>query len=158
MSHPWEEMRLIDAIGPVDMGTARNGTYISLKNTNRAYIVVHFGLQSTGVMTVTPYQATAIAGTGAKVFSNVLPIWASNGCSSDETLTKQTASTQFSFNTSTGDKMVIFEVQPGQMDLANSFDCIQVRLSATCSSDSASAFYYADMRYQCADTPTVFEN
>jgi len=156
MSHPWEEIRMVDAIAPTVLGSSLTGTYVSLKNVNKAYIMVHLCQASTDIITIYPYQATAIAGTGAKVFSLGLPCWLSNGCSSDETLTKQTTGVNFSFSSSTGDKIAIIEVQPGQMDLANSFDCINIRTSAGTTDSLISAVYYLDMRYQEADTPTVF--
>jgi len=158
MSHPWEEIRLVQAIAPTVLGSSQTGGYVSLKNVNKAYIVVHLTSVAAAAVTVYPYQATAVAGTGAKVFANTLPIWSSSTFGGDETLNKQTAAVNFATDASTGYKCVIFEVQPGQMDLNGSFDVLNVRCSAGSTDQIIQAYYYLDMRYHEQDTPTVFGN
>lgn len=158
MGHPFEKMRLINAVSPICLNTTRNGRHVSLKNVKQAFVVAQVTVASANAIRVTPYQATAVAGTGTKVFStaNPLPIWFTNGCSSDETLTQATTSyIDHIFSATTGEKQVFFEIPMGYMDLASTFDCIGVTFTAGTTDEVGSAFYLLDMRYGCADTPTV---
>ena len=162
MSHPVEKTRIINAISPIACGlsTAVKGRYVSLKNVDKAYIIVMATSMGGAVTnTVTPYQATAVAGTSAKVFSTANPmnIWYTNGCSSDETLTKASTSyVDHTFSAATGEKQVIFEIPTALLDVASTFDCLGVWMSSGGSTnDGYAAWYWLEMRYAEADTPSV---
>jgi len=158
MGNPIEGPRLITAISPISLFSSRTGLYVSLKNTNKAYCVIQISkLNTQAAPTIYPFQATAVAGTGAKVFSTANPLdcWLSNAVSSDDTLTKQTAGANFATAASSGTQQCIIAIEPGSMDLANGFDCLGIQISATTSSDIVSAQYWLDMRYAESDTPTV---
>lgn len=158
MGNPLEKTKLVNAISPVTLFTSAVGNYISLKNTNDAYIVIQINKTNTEVAPIIyPTQATAVAGTAVKVFStsHSFNIWASNAVSSDDTLTKQTAASNFTLGATTGKQMCIFHIPAGEMDLANGFDCLGVQVLATTSSDFVSATYVLDLRYAEYDPPTV---
>lgn len=156
--HPAQTHRVIPCISPT-AATATTGHYISMKNVARGWAVVNFTLCTTGVMTVSLFQASAVAGTGAKAISNGVPYWYANATSSEDSLTQQstTPATSFSFSTSTGEKVVIFELNAGMFDTtgATPFDCVCIQAGGTSSSDFISAHYILEMRYQDSDTPSV---
>ena len=159
MSNPVEKMRIINAISPVNLGSSANGRYVSSKNVNRAFIVAQVTVCSATAVTVAPFRATDVSGTGGVAFSTSFPldIWYTNGCSSDETLTK--ATTEYIskvFSVATGEKQVIFEVPGAVLNTLNSsFDCLGVNFSNVTTDETGSAFYLLEMRYGCADPPSV---
>ncbi len=156
MFNPIEKQRLFSAIPPT-LATASTGTVISLKNIQKAYAVVYVTNTSSHTVVATPYQLTGVATTDAKVFANPLNIWTS---SSDGVLRKSSEATTFTFAvTTTPDvKMAIFEIDMGQMDQANGFDCLSIQVTTTSSLCAYSALYAVDMRYGQAVTPTVLTN
>ena len=159
MSNPIEKMRVINAISPVNLGSSANGRYVSLKNVNKAFIVAQVTVSSATAVTVAAMRATDVSGTGAVAFSTAFPldVWFTDGCSSDETLTK--ATTEYIskvFSVATGEKQAILEVPSAILDTLNSsFDCLGVNFSNASTDEVGSAFYLLDMRYGCADTPSV---
>ncbi len=155
--NPIEKQRIINAIPPTAVLTS-TGAYISLKNVNKAYGVVYVNNSSACTMVATPYQATAVAGTGAKVFANPMNIWVSS--SQDGVLTKSSVATTYTFSATTGavghTKMCIFEIDPGLMDQANNFDCLSIQITSSSSVGlQYAAFYVTDMRYGEAVIPTL---
>ncbi len=156
MFNPIEKQRLFSAIPPTG-ALASTGTVISLKNIQKAYAVVYVTNTSSHTIIATPYQQTGVASTDAKVFANTLNIWTS---SSDGVLRKSSAATTFTFavTTTPDQKMAIFEIDMGQMDLANGFDCLSIQVTASSSLATYAALYAADMRYGQAVTPSVIIN
>jgi hypothetical protein len=152
-------MRIINAVSPVNLGSSANGRYVSLKNVTKAFIVAQVTVCSATAVTVAAMRATDVAGTGGVAFSTSYPldIWYTNGCSSDETLTK--ATTEYiskAFSATTGEKQVVFEVPSVILDTLNSsFDCLGVNFSNVTTDETGSAFYLLKMRYAEADTPSV---
>ena len=158
MFSPIENPRVVSAIIPSVNNSSQIGAYISLKNVNKAYIVVSAVLEATTAITIYPYQATAVAGTGAKVFStdgnHNLNWWLCSAATSEDTLTKQTAAATntFQFSSSTGKgKLMVIEVPTGMLDLANGFDCLSVRTAVGTTGDLISVQYYLNMRYAEGD-------
>jgi hypothetical protein len=148
---PVEKQRIMSLIPP-SSGTPLNstGTYVSLKYVNKAYLVINVNNQGTEGITVTPYQASAIAGTGAKTLSTSVDIWVSS--SRSDAPVKRTPATTWTFSTSTGalphPKTAIFEIDPGlAMDTNNGFDCLGIQVVATTSICSFDAFALLDLRY-----------
>jgi hypothetical protein len=161
MFHPAQSYRVIPCISPT-YSAATTGHYISMKNVTNGWAVVNFTLNTTNVLTVSLFQASAVAGTGAKAISNGVMYWYANATSSDDTLTQEstTPATSFSFSTSTGEKVVIFQLDAGMFDTAGAtpFDCVTIQAGGTSSSDFLSAHYILQMRYGESDTPSVLSN
>ncbi len=157
MSFPFEKSKIVSAIAPVSMLSSVAGDWVSLKNTNSAYIVVHINQAASGAIQIIPYQATAVAGTGAAVFSTAHPlnIWLCNDSTADGTYVKQTAAPNYTCTTSTGEKIVVFEVPAGEMNLASTFDCLGLVIVANTSASFGSALYYLNLRYGESDPPCV---
>ena len=150
--NPVENYRIFQMIPPTTgKGVNSTGLYVSLKYVNKAYIVVNTNQLGVETLAVTPYQATAVAGTGAKTLSTSVDIWVSS--SRADAPTHRTPATTFTLSTSTGalphPKQVIFEIEPGlAMDINNGFDCLGIQVVASCSEYQLNAFAMLDMRYK----------
>ena len=142
-----EKIKEVDAIRP-QAGAAITGDYISLKNVNKAWVVVTVYQDTTDVVAITIEQATAVANTGSKAITNVVPIWANQDCATSDTMVAQTAAV--AFTTSAADnvtKKVIFQIDPASLDTAGDFDCITVKTAASNASNITEAHYILDMKY-----------
>ena len=150
-----EKIKEVDAIRP-QAGAAITGDYISLKNVNKAWVVVTVYQDTTDVVAITIEQATAVANTGSKAITNTVPIWANEDCAASDTMTAQTAAVAFS-TSAVADKIkkVIFEIDPASLDTANDFDCITVKTAASNASNITEAHYILDMKYAEDVPPSV---
>lgn len=108
--------------------TAGDGDYVSLKNFDRATIILSVDNATTVTGgTITLKQATAVAGTSEKALS-FSKMWANTDVGAGDTLT-ETAVTSDTFTTSTtNDKNLLYvmEVKAEDLDRANGFDCIRI--------------------------------
>lgn len=123
--------KITDALAPATDAAGRTSLYISLKNCHKAYVVFHITQANAATILLTPLQATAIAGTGSKVFANVLPIWVNLDTVAAEALVKATDAVNYTTDAGVKNKIVIFEIDPGKMDVAGGFDCVAVSTGAS---------------------------
>lgn len=119
-----------------------DGDYVSLKGVTRAYVLAQL-TQAVGHATaLAVYQATDVAATGAKVISKVVPIWANEDVAAADGMTRQTDAVNYSVTDDIKNKMVVFEIDPALLDVANDFDCIMLACS-----DSSQATNFASITY-----------
>jgi len=129
---------------------------ISLKNVLRCQVYVML-TQAVGHATaIALQQATDVAGTGAKVFAKNVQIWANENIATNDTMVAQTAAVNYTVTNDIANKIVVFDVDPALLDVANNFDCIKVTVS-----DSSEATNFVnilaicDMKYKAATPPSV---
>ena len=144
-----ENFKIVSGTTPVTTNGGVTGDYVSLKNCNKAYIVVKLTQAAAHATVLSPKQATAVAGTSVKVFANTLKINANEDVSSSDTLAAQTAAVNYTVTADIANKVVVFEIDPADLDTANDFDCITI--SASDSSEATNfvdVTYYLDMKYK----------
>lgn len=144
-----ENFKVVSGTTPVTTNGGVTGDYVSLKNCNKAYIVVKLTQAAAHATVLSPKQATAVAGTGVKVFANTLKINANEDVSASDTLAAQTAAVNYTVTADIANKVVVFEIDPSDLDTANDFDCIT--LVASDSSEATNFIdvtYYLDMKYK----------
>lgn len=157
--HP--ELNAIVPIAAFGADNTRDGTYISLKNVQRAFIVCWIEQGADGTQhTFTLMQATGGAGTATgtseKVMTNNVPIYYSEDFSASNLLSAATAAKNYQLtNAQSKTKVVIFDIVPEScMDVANGFDCIKVDFTDIGASNVGGAFaILLPARY--APLPTV---
>lgn len=150
-----ESVKEVNALVP-QAGGAVTGDYISLKNVIKAWVVVTVYQDTTDVVAITIEQATAVANTGSKAITNVVPIWANEDNVATDTMVRQTDAVTFS-TSATADKIkkVIFEIDPATLDTANDFDCITVKTAASDVTNLTEAHYILEMKYKEDVPPSV---
>jgi hypothetical protein len=80
-----------------------------------------------------------------------VPIWANEDCAATDTLVEQTPAVAFTTSAAQKHKLVIFEIDPALLTLADA-DCIKVVTAASDVTNITSALYICAMKYQ-QDTP-----
>jgi|LSQX01.2.fsa_nt_gb hypothetical protein len=151
-----EQMKIVEAITP-QAGGAITGDYISLKNAVKAWVVVHINQANAAVVAITIEQATAVNGAGSTPITNVVPIWANEDCETSDTLVRQTDAVGFTTSAAVKHKVVIFQVDPASLSLADG-DCITVKTAASNAANITSAMYFIESRYQQETPPSAITN
>lgn len=151
-----ENMKAVEALSPASDAAGRTGDYVSLKNAHMCYVVVHITQGNAATVTLSINQATAVAPTGAKAITNVVPIWSNLDCAVSDALVRRTDAINYTTDAGVKHKIVIFQVDPATLDLANGFDCIAVVTGASNADNITAAMYYlVPHRYQQATPPSA---
>jgi len=137
-----ERLQLVMGCEPQDLDTAGiTGDYVSMKNYGRLLIVVQAGDGTAGSdLTVDLYQATSVAGAGAKVLNcletgriytkqaatftlmQAVTAWTKETqATADEEWTDATSGEQVN--------LWAFEVRAADLDVSNGFDCVRADIA-----------------------------
>lgn len=150
-----EELKLVSLLAPAADAAGRTGAYVTLKNCFRAYIVVHMTQGNAATVALTINQASAVAGTGAKVITNTVRIWSNLDMAASDALVSRTAAVNYTTDAGVKLKMVVFEIEPVALDLDNGFDCITVATGASNAANITAAWVLLDCNYEGATPPTA---
>ena len=137
----------------------RVSAYHSLKGAQKAWIVAHINQGNAAQVTLSPLQATNVAGAGSKaIFAE--RIWLNDATASADTLTLQTAlAATFQTDATLADKLIIFEIEPEvAMDVANGFTSIALQTSASNAANITEALLLIYPRFQGADLINTLVN
>ena len=136
------------AIAPQAGGSALAGDYISMKGTGHVTVAVMIAQGHATPPALTLYQATAVAGTGAKALAKDVKIWAVADAATSDSMVAQTDGVAFTPDAALKNKIVLFEVPVDALDMDNDFTCIQVRAGASNDLNIVSAVYWcSEERY-----------
>src|SRR5689334_15157469 len=106
----------------------RTGTYLSLKNAVKAWLVCEVEQGNAAQVTLCPLQASDACRTGSTAINSVA-IYVDEDRAAASALTAQAAAASFQCSATTcRSKVVIFEIEPEvALDVANAFDCVTVQ-------------------------------
>lgn len=150
-----EESKIVEAITP-QVGAAITGDYVNLKHAHNCFILVHVAQGNAAQMAITVEQATTVAGGGTTAITKVVPIWANEDQATSDTLVRQTDAVSFTLSVATTQKLVIFQVDPQTLNIADGFDCITVKTAASHADNLTSALYIlAPLRIAGATPPSA---
>lgn len=152
-----EQFKIVDAsAGPVTTNGAVTCDYVSLKNVHKAWIVASFTQAAAHATGIDPTQATVVAGTDAKAITGTCPIWANEDTAASDALVRKTDAITYDLTADIKKKMVIIEIDPTKLDVANGF-CV-LGCSVDDSSEATnfvSVIYILETRYPQATPPTA---
>jgi hypothetical protein len=150
-----EHFKIVEGLTPAADAAGRTGDYVSLKNCLMAYVLVHMDQGNAATVALTPYQATAVAGTSEKVLANAVPIWASQDWGTSDALTRATDAVNFTTSAAVKHKAVLFQIDPAQLDVEGGFDCITVKTGASNAANITAATYFLVTRYPQTTPPSA---
>lgn len=151
-----ENMKAVEALCPASDAGGRTGDYVSLKNAHMCYVVVHIDQGNAATVALTIEQASVVAGSDSKVITVAVPIWANQDCAAGDALTRQTDAVNFTTSAAVKHKIVVFQIDPATLDLANGFDCITVKTGASHADNIIQGMYYlVPDRYQQSTPPSA---
>lgn len=128
---------IIPAILPLDLQTARDGDWISLKNAAGVVVVAFKGAGTDGDDPVFSFQqATDVAGAGAKDLAKIATVYRKQG-----TLTAvgawskitQAAGASYAPGdpSAQSEGLYVFQIDAAELDVDGGFDCVRVRVADT---------------------------
>lgn len=131
-----EDAQIVMAIVPVDSQTAaNNGDWVSLKNYARCTIVL---IKAAGVAGDDPVftvrQAQDVSGTGAKAlnFTRIdAKVGTQTGVGTFTTVTQAAGNTYTDLVSAEAQAIMVVEFKAEDLDVNNSFDCIQLQIPDT---------------------------
>jgi hypothetical protein len=148
------EFKIINLLAPAADAAGRTGAWVSMKHAHKAWILCHINQGNAATILLTLQQATAVAGTGAKVLTNNVPIWVNQATATNDTLVLQTSAVNFTTSATTTLKQVIFEVDPATLDVAGGFDCLTVLTGASNAANITAATAILQVRYLQGTPPS----
>ena len=144
-----DKLKVVEGIAPATDASGSTGKYVSLKNVVKATVIVSIAQGAANTVGISLEQSTHVAGTGHTAITNVVPIWSNLDTGTSDTLVSGTAAVNYTTDAATESKIVVFEVNPAELDAG--YDVLNVVLGASSGSNIASAVYLLELRYSGAD-------
>jgi len=153
--HIPENAKIVSILSPAADAAGRTGAYVSLKGYERCFLVAYITQGNAAQVTLTPNQATAVAGTGAKVTGNV-PIWADLDVATSDALVRQTDAANYQTDVAVKNKIVVLQIDAAALDVNGGFDCVNLSTSASNAANITSAFaILTGARFQQVTPPSA---
>jgi hypothetical protein len=154
--NPVLDGKLVEAMPNATDAAGRTGDWVSLKNYALCYVIVDVTQGVATTIAISINQATAVAGTASKVITNTVPIWSNLDTVASDTFVARTAAVNYTTDAGVKNKIVVFQIDPSSLDLANGFDCIAVVTGASSASNLTHATYMlVGPRYGGATPPSA---
>ncbi|HEY0528941.1 MAG TPA: hypothetical protein VGD02_08930 [Gemmatimonadaceae bacterium] len=149
-----QQAQIVSVLGPATDAAGRTGAWFSLKNALKAYIVFHVVQGNAATILVSLLQASAVAGTGSKAL--VGKIWSDLDTATSDLLAAQTDASSYTTDAALKTKIVVFEVDPASLDVANAFNTVTISTGASNVANVTSAIAYViPARYSGAPMPSA---
>jgi hypothetical protein len=158
MLHLVENTKTIGLLKPAADAAGRTGRWITIKDAQRAWLVVYLDQGAANTVALTPKQATAVAGTGAKNLVNNVQIWLINDLATSDAWVRQSDATSYTTDATIKEKMVAFQIELAGLDVANGFDCITIATGASIAGNITSAVALLETRYSQVTVPSVLSD
>lgn len=150
-----EEAKIVNLLAPAADAAGRTSAYVSLKNAHKAFVVVHLNQGNAATVLLSLLQASAVAGTGSKA-GPTTRIWANLDTAASDALARATDAATYTTDAGVKLKIVVFEIDPAALDVANGFDCIGISTGASNAANiTAAVAYLTPLRYPAASPPTA---
>lgn len=142
-----QNCKIVQLLNPQTTNGALTSQVISLKNVHKATIVLNFTQAVGHATTPTLNQATNIAA-GTNKAGPASMIWANEDTAASDTLVAKTAAASYAVAADVKNKVVVFEVDPSALDIANGYDCIYLsEATSGQATNFVSATAYLQERY-----------
>ncbi len=147
--------KIVEAITPGAAGVALVGDYVSLRDVEDCFVVVHVNQANAATVAITIEQAQDVAGSGSKAITVPVPIWANQDCAASDALVRQADAVSFTTSSVIKHKLVVFQIDPAHLDVNNGFDCIVVKTAASDVTNIVAAQYHmSGLRYGGSTPPS----
>lgn len=149
-----QDLTFVTLLAPAADAAGRASAFVSLKNAVKAWIVVFVDQANAATIALTPNQASAVAGTGAKAIA-AARIW-SKLDQANSAWVKETEAVAFTTDAAVKNKWVVFEIDPTKcLDVAGDFDCVRIATGASNVANITSAFLIMQAKHAGATTESV---
>lgn len=144
----------VEILNPAADAAGRTGKWIHAHMAAKYAVVVHITQGNAATILLSLLQATDNAGTSSKA-GPTCQIWADADTATSDALVAQTAGSTFTTDAGVKNKIVIFEVDASQFDLANNFNHFTISTGASNAANITQAEVIPlGLRYAQASPPT----
>jgi len=152
-----EHFKVVEGISNLTDGSARTSDAVCLKNCRRATAICTILGGAAAAMDINPYQQTDVDNSlsDEKAFTNSLRWWMNAATTTSDTLTAQTAATTMDTAATAANKMVIIQIDPVQLDVANGFDCVKIKTEGDSASNLISVVWLLETDYAQGTPPAA---
>jgi len=147
--------KIVTAICNQTTNGALTGDYVCLKNAIRCTVVVLLDQVAGHATAITIEQATDAAMGSTKAITNVVPIWQNADTAATDTLVRATDAVSLTVANDIKEKMIVFDIDPSLLDVANDFDWITVKTAASSEANYVTAIYVLEAKIQGDPPPTA---
>jgi hypothetical protein len=142
-----ENAKVVEGLAPqVGTAAAVTGDYVSLKNYQKAYVVIHYTQGDATDITWNVTRATNTSAGSAAVMTETMRIWSDLDCAASDLLVERTAAVNYASGAGQKHKVIIFEVDPAS--LTDTFDCIAgASTTAIAATSAVEIMYYLVPKY-----------
>lgn len=126
-----ENAQVVEAIHPQTAGNAITGDCISMKKAGHVTVLVHITQANAATSEITLEQATSVSAGDAKAMAKDVPIFLVADCATSDLWVRQTDAVAYTTSATLKHKLVAFEVDAEDLDVANGFDCLRVKVGAS---------------------------
>jgi hypothetical protein len=148
-----EHCKIVEALAPATDAAGRTGSYISMKNAIRAWLVVHILQGNAATILLSLSEATNVAGLGAAATTHNVEIWSDLDCAASDAMVHRTAAANYTTDAGVKHKQVIIEIKPETLDAG--FDCVAPVTGASNVANLTEAQWYILEAYPQATPPSV---
>src|SRR4051794_36313141 len=126
-----ESAKVFGALKPATDAAGRTGRYFNVAFGHKIFFVFEVDQANAATITFDVLQATNAAGAGAKVLGGLRRIWTNLDQATNDAILRQADALNFVSDAALKEKLVIIEVNPADMDLANGFTYVAPRTGAS---------------------------
>lgn len=149
-----QQAQIVGVLNPAADAAGRTGIWFSLKNAAKVFIVVHITQGNAATILLSLLQASAVAGTGSKAITG--KIYTALDTATTDVLVAQPDATTFTTDAALKNKIVVFEVDPANLDVANLFNTLTLSTGASNVANITEAVAYViPARYSGSPMPTA---
>jgi hypothetical protein len=145
-----ETAKIVNALSPAADAGGRTGVWISTKSLQKVFILCQVNQGNAATVQFSLLQAQDVSGTGSKAGPPV-PVWTNLNVGAADLLTYQgQAASTYTTDAALQTKLVIFEVDPGWLDVAGGFKDVTVSTGASNAANITAAMFVCWPRYKGA--------
>lgn len=138
-----ENTQVVEAIHPQTGASARTGDAISMQKAGHVTVLVNINQTTADTSAITIEQGTDVAFGTNKALATEVPIYLVADCLTSDVWVRQTDAVAFTTSTAAKPKMVAFEIDAEDLDVAGGYDCLRVKVGASAAGNLVAAQYIA---------------
>lgn len=139
-----QNLPLAEVLNPAADAAGRTGFYVNTKFAHKLFFVAHITQGNAATVALSVLQATSAAGAGSKALANNARIWANlDTATKANVLTRQADAVSFTTDAAVKNKVVVIEVDPAMLDLANGFNFVTISTGASNVANITQAMVYS---------------
>lgn len=147
-----ENTKTVLAIKPQVAG-ALTSDYVNMEKANHVLVLVCIAQANAATTAITLEQATNVSGTGSKAIAKDVPIFLVADADTSDSWVRQTNAVAYTTDAALKSKMVAFEVNAEDLDVAGGFKTLCVKLGASNAANIVSvSFLCGRLRYGVASS------